>query len=39
MKTAEWLDPYGLKLLKKYGQNFLSDERIEIKIVEAWEEE
>jgi len=35
MKTAEWLDPYGLKLLKKYGQNFLSDERIAIKIVEA----
>lgn len=37
MKTADWIDPHGLRLLKKYGQNFLSDDRIAMKIVEVGE--
>jgi 16S rRNA (adenine1518-N6/adenine1519-N6)-dimethyltransferase len=33
MKTGELLEEYGVKLLKRYGQHFLSDERIASRIV------
>jgi len=34
IKTSEWLKKFNIKLKKKYGQNFLSENKIAKKIVE-----